>query len=591
MEHKNLKKELNTFKTFRDLLKILPRERKLQLFLILLLMIGGGIAESLLLTSIIPFLTAITNPEILLRNNFINQIFLYLDLRNLIELKFLITLSFIIAIIISSSIRLINLWLHGRIAAGIGSDLSNQVYLRTLFQPYLVHITNNSAKTVSAITQEIRYVIQCIRLSLNALSSIFISTSIISTLFIINLKIAIISSLFLTFSFTLFSVTVRKKLYFNSKKTSELYQRQIVILQEGLGGIKEIILNGTQFFYSDIYKKVDKPMRLYQAKSNFLAEFPRYILEGSGLIMLGIFSFAFSSNNSSESSIIPILGAIALGAQRLIPALQQVYSCWANIKSNIFSIENVLTRLKQKLPEDYLKPIKKININNSIKIRNLSFKYEDKFILRKINFEIKKGEIIGIIGKTGSGKTSLINLIMGLLIPTKGEIFLDNISLYEKNNYKLVSSWRKNIAHVPQEIFLSDNSFAANIAFGIDEKKIDFKKVEKVARNAQIHNFITSTESGYHTHVGERGIKLSGGQKQRIGIARALYRDPILLILDEATSALDNVTERLVIESIYNFRKDIMIIMVAHRLSTLDKCSQIIELQDGRSVSKKNKKD
>ena len=588
MKDKNFKKEFDTFKIFRELFRIIPRKRKSQLFIILLLMIGGGFAESLLLAAIIPFLTAITNPESLLSNKFINQIFLFLDLQNLIQLKFLITLIFIIAIIFSSSIRLINLWLHGRVAAAIGSDLSNQVYLRTLFQPYLTHISNNSASTVSAITQEIRYVIQCIRLSLNAICSIFISTSIITTLFILNFEIAIISSLFLSFSFGIFSLTVRKKLYFNSKKTSELYQKQIKVIQEGLGGIKDIILNGTQFFYSDIYRKVDRPMRIYQAKSNFLAEFPRYTIEGLGLILLGILSFLFTIKSNGNENLIPVLGAIALGAQRLIPALQQVYSCWANIKSNIFSIKNVLERIKQKLPKNYMKSPKKIKLQKGIKIKNISFKYDDYLILKNINFEIKKGDIIGIIGKTGSGKTSLINLLMGLLNPFEGEIFIDDKSLYRNTSYTFIASWRKHIAHVPQEIFLSDSSFAENIAFGIPRDKIDFKKVIKVAGYAQIHNFISTRESGYETIVGERGIKLSGGQKQRIGIARALYREPLLLILDEATSALDNATEKLVIESIYQSCQDIMIIMVAHRLSTLDKCSQILELKDGVSVSKRN---
>ena len=205
----------------------------------------------------------------------------------------------------------------------------------------------------------------------------------------------------------MFSLTVRQKLYFNSKKTSELYQKQIVVLQEGLGGIKDIILNGTQFFYSSIYKKIDRQMRLYQAKSNFLAEFPRYTLEGCGLILLGILSFTFSIQNNSNANIIPILGAIALGAQRLIPALQQVCSCWANIKSNIFSIENVLKRLKQELPENYQDPLQRIKIRSGINIKNLSFKYADNLILSKVNFEIKKGEIIGIIGKLEVAKLLL----------------------------------------------------------------------------------------------------------------------------------------------------------------------------------------
>ncbi len=581
LKNKEVKEYINTKKILIGLWLNLSKKRKYQLSFVFITMILSAFAESISLASVIPFLTLVSEPEMLTNMPFIKNIYLFFNIQEVSQLKLFIFIIFITTVFLSGLIRLFNLWISSMVSAAIGSDLSCKVYKRNLYQPYIVQVRANSSKVISASTQELRFVVQAINLTLVGLTNLFIAISIVATLFILDKNVATIA--FITFiSFYLsFAFTIRKKLYFNSKKTTEAYQSQVKIIQEGLGGIRDLILSGSQSLYTEMYSKIDRPMRYYQQQANFFSAFPRYALETVGLIMISIFAFSLSSNKTYESNYIPSIGALALGAQRLLPAIQMVYANWANVRANIFNLENVFRQINQEIQPDYIIKSEKLNFKESIKIKNVSFKYGEKYILNNINLTIKKGDTLGITGQTGNGKSTLADIIMGLLVPNSGEILVDNKSLYEGNEYEFISSWRKTIAHVPQNIFIADKSFIENISFGIPYDKIDFKRIKKVAKLSHIHEFIKSTELGYNTEVGERGIRLSGGQRQRIGIARALYRMPDVLVLDEATSSLDTVTEKKVIESIEKFGENITIIMIAHRLSTLKNCNQNIVISNG----------
>ena len=289
--------------------------------------------------------------------------------------------------------------------------------------------------------------------------------------------------------------------------------------------------------------------------------------------------------NKTEKNILPLIGTIALAAQRLLPAMQQIYSNWASIKGSSKSISNVLKILNKEgilINEKYYSTISKLNLMNKIEFSNLSFKFPNskQDVLRDINLTIGKGDLIGIIGKTGSGKSTLMDLMMGLYQPNKGKLLIDGKSINFDN--KSMISWRKSISHVSQTIYLSDCSILENIAFGEFKEKINVKKVKDCAKRAKISSFIESLPMGYESIVGERGVRISGGQRQRIGIARALYKDSKILFLDEATSALDEKTEKEVVDSIQNFDKELTIIMIAHRLKTVEKCTKIIKIVNGR---------
>jgi len=300
------------------------------------------------------------------------------------------------------------------------------------------------------------------------------------------------------------------------------------------------------------------------------------------MILIAILAYLLGKSDDGLKTALPILGSMALGAQRLLPVLQQAYGSFTAILGAQGSLVDTLSLLDQPLPTDNLVE-DKIELNDCLSINNLSFKYgkDLPYILQNLNFQIKKGSKVGIIGSTGSGKSTLLDLIMGLLLPTNGYISIDGNRL----NFESIRAWQNNISHVPQTIFLADSSIMENIAFGVPKDEIDFERITITAQKAKIHNDIISWEDGYNTQVGERGVRLSGGQRQRIGIARALYKQANFIVFDEATSALDDQTEKGVMDAIESLDKSLTIIIVAHRLTTLQNCDKIIEVGKRGSVS------
>ncbi|EMO29076.1 ABC transporter, ATP-binding protein [Leptospira interrogans serovar Bataviae str. HAI135] len=355
----------------------------------------------------------------------------------------------------------------------------------------------------------------------------------------------------------------------------------VKLLQDGLGGIRDILLNGNQNFYTEIFKESDQKLRRTSVVSSFTAASPKFVVETISMMLFAILAYTVYIKNGSLQSSLPFLGALALGAQRLLPVLQQTYQSWALIKGARGALEDVVNLLDQPLPEyALLPPPDPIKFQSELSLKNISFRYhhDGPWILKDIDLVIKKGSRIGIIGQTGSGKSTLLDLIMGLLEPSSGSIFLDGKELNGKN----IRSWQASIANVPQTIFLSDDTILDNIALGIPRQEIDIEKAKQAAKKAKISDHIESLNEGYKTIVGERGVRLSGGQRQRIGIARALYKEASIIVFDEATSALDNETERAVMESIEGLGKDLTVLMIAHRLSTVKNCDQIIALNAGR---------
>jgi ABC-type multidrug transport system fused ATPase/permease subunit len=300
------------------------------------------------------------------------------------------------------------------------------------------------------------------------------------------------------------------------------------------------------------------------------------------MVVIAGIAYSLSQSAGGISASLPVLGALALGAQKIMPQMQQIYFGVVSVGGSQQALFDVLALLEQPILIEEASPVPSIptNLKHSIKLCNLSFRYrqETPEILKDLNLEIVRGSRVGFIGKTGSGKSTVIDLIMGLLEPTSGCIKIDGLSLNKKNR----GEWQSRIAHVPQTIYLADSTIAENIAFGVDTHLIDHERVQDAARKAQLSEFIGTLAARYQTAVGERGVRLSGGQRQRIGLARALYKNADLLILDEATSALDDATENAVMQSINSLGNEITVLMIAHRTSTLSNCDRIFELEDGR---------
>ena len=379
-------------------------------------------------------------------------------------------------------------------------------------------------------------------------------------------------------------IYTRKKLESNSRCIAERSTQVVKALQEGLGGIRDVLIGGTQEFYCNVYRRSDIPVRRASGNNIVIGSSPRHIIEALGMTLIAILAYNISLQDDGLSVAIPTLGALAIGAQRLLPALQQTYSSYVGIKGSKTSFEDVLKMLEQELP-DYACQVAQpfLSFENEIILKNISFRYSKHtpWVLRDINLKIVKGSIVGFVGVTGSGKSTLVDIIMGLLTATEGELVIDNNSINNKNK----RSWQTHISHVPQSIYLSDGTIEENIAFGTPVDKIDRNRVRKAAKQAQISGLIEEWKDGYKTNVGERGVRMSGGQRQRIGIARALYQQADVLIFDEATSALDNKTEKEVMKSIHELDEELTILIIAHRITTLTLCDQIVQLDKNYNIN------
>jgi ATP-binding cassette subfamily B protein len=300
------------------------------------------------------------------------------------------------------------------------------------------------------------------------------------------------------------------------------------------------------------------------------------------MVAIALLAAVLVLQRGSGPAVIPLLGALSLGAQRLLPSLQQIYSGWASLKSYNAAIQGVLAMLNQPLPPQ-APSAEPLPLREDIRLAGVHFRYgpEQPQVLQGLDLEIRRGERIGLIGSTGSGKSTTVDLLMGLLAPSAGRVLVDGMDLHDPAHPERLVAWRATIAHVPQSIYLADSSIAENIAFGVPRQQIDLARVKQAAAQAQIASFIETRPEGYGSFVGERGIRLSGGQRQRIGIARALYKQARVLVFDEATSALDSGTEEAVMEAINTLSQSRTVIMIAHRLSTVQRCDRVVRLAQG----------
>jgi ABC-type multidrug transport system fused ATPase/permease subunit len=474
------------------------------------------------------------------------------------------------------------LYVNTKLSYAIGADFSYEVYRRTLYQPYAVHVSRNSSEVISGVTSKVGMIISgFLSPILNLIASIWLLGAILIALLAIDPLISMAAFLGFGAIYGAVILVTRKRLAIDSQRISQEYPQVVKVLQEGLGGIRDVLIDGTQEAFCRSYRSADVPLRHAQASGVFIGNSPRFAAEALGMAFIAVLAYWMSLQPGGVTSAITTLGVLALGAQRLLPMLQQAYQAVAQIRSNRVSLQDALDLLNQPIDvEVYADNAGALSFQKSIRLDNLGFRYgaDTRMVLKGVNLEIPRGSRTGFIGTTGSGKSTLLDIVMGLLPATEGSVLIDGIPLQARTQ----RAWQRRIAHVPQSIYLADSSIAENIAFGMSRDEIDMDRVRQAAHQAQIADYFESLSRQYDTQVGERGVRLSGGQRQRIGIARALYKQAEVIIFDEATSALDNETERAVMDAIDNLGKDLTIMIIAHRLSTLQRCDQIVELQQGR---------
>ena len=535
--------------------------------------------------SALPFLAAVTMPTKIFEATAAQPLIKILGLTSPQQILLPLTIIFCITALLACTVRLLLLQISTRLSFSAGSDLSIEIYRRTLYQPYFVHVSRNSSEVISGISGKANGVIYSATLPvLSLLSSGVMLISISSLLIYVDPYIAIVSFLGFGLIYALITWLTGTQKIKNSQHIARESTQVIKILQEGLGGIRDILIDGSQRIYCHDYRNADLKLRQAQGNNQFLAQSPRYSIEALGMVLIALLAYALIQESDEVVNVIPILGTLALGAQRLLPLMQQAYASWSTIQGGQASLQDALDLLNQPLPE-YIDDtsFKSLKFEKHISLNQISFRYSETtpWILQDINLNITKGSRVGFIGTTGSGKSTLLDIVIALLSPSNGYLEVDGVRITQNNQ----SSWHAHIAHVPQAIYLSDGTIEENIAFGVPKDLIDSQRVVQSARQAQIAQSIESWQNGYQTLVGERGIRLSGGQRQRIGIARALYKQADLIILDEATCALDKETEEAVMDAIDNLSPYLTILIIAHRVTTLKNCSEIIKLNNGRIES------
>ena len=540
-------------------------------------MVSLSFAELFSLASIIPFISVFLNPESYYSHPWLSPFIDFFKIQNKDGLFLFITIVFISLILISGSIKLLFLYLSNEISNFTEADIKAKIFEYNVNQSYSYHLKQGSNVIMSSIIQKTSQ----ISLFLNDFVSIIsgVMTSSLIFFFLVFLKpfIIIPVTFFLITFFTIIFFVNKNKILKNSKRMSQNQDETVNIFQDSIGYVSETIIYS---LHNIFISKFNKAINIIASNMLFLhnkSQSPRIYLEYTALICFAAIIFFFYETNNEVSDSLTILAALGLGTQKLLPLINRIQSSLTRMKNFQVGVEGTLDILdNSKIEKEKNLLLEKVFLKKKIKLNNVYFSYnkENNWILNNINLEIKKGSKVGIKGTTGSGKSTLGNIIIGLLNPTKGQLFVDDILINSQNK----SSWYKNISIIPQNIFLNDVSIAENIAIGVDPKEIDLEKVKNAARQAQIHDFIQSTPNQYNEKVGERGIRLSGGQRQRIGIARALYREAKVILFDEATNQLDTNTESLIVQSINNLDKEITIILIAHRLSTLKDCDQIINL-------------
>jgi ATP-binding cassette subfamily B protein len=549
------------------------------------LMLVSAFAEVVSLGAVLPFLGILVAPEHVFNHPIGADVALAWGITSADQLVLPLTVAFAAAALIAGAIRVLLLWASTRLAFASGADLGIEVYRRTLYQPYRVHVARNSSEVISGITNKVNGVVFGVLLPLLTLvSSTVLLVAIMLALIAIDPMVASVAAVGFGASYALITWLSRRRLHRNSQRIAYEQTQVVKALQEGLGGIRDVLLDGTQPVYCDIYRQADHPLRRAQGNNVFIGGSPRPAIEALGMVLIAALAYVLSRQVGGIATALPVLGALALGAQRLLPALQQIYSAWASIAGNHASLADTIELLDQPLPAELLQPAPApLPFQNAIRFDAVRFRYtsDGPWVLDGLNLSIPRGARVGFVGSTGSGKSTTLDLLMGLLMPTEGELLVDGQPISGNR----LGAWQRSIAHVPQSIYLADTTLAENIAFGVPRDTIDLDRVQQAARQAQIADFIESSPEGYQAYVGERGIRLSGGQRQRIGIARALYKQASVLVFDEATSALDNATEQSVMDAIEGLGRDLTILLIAHRLTTVRRCDIIVELEHGRVVA------
>jgi ABC-type multidrug transport system fused ATPase/permease subunit len=557
----------------RQLSGLVPARSRRAFWSVFALMLAAALAEVVTIGAVFPLLTLLTRPESSAGLPWLAG----LAPRDPAAAAALLA----VAAVAAGALRLRLSLTTQRFAYGLGHDISVEIQSRVLSQPYSWHVAHASREILASLEKAQLIASGVAVQAVQAMTGAVIALFIVAALMSIDPVAAAVAAALLGLVYAAVSRAAHRRLARHSQIVSSAFGERIGIVQESLGGIRDVIIDEAQPLYLDAFRRIDGQLSRARAAAGFIATAPRFAVEAAGIALVALAALLLSRGEGGFAAALPVLGALALGAQRLLPLVQQVYQGWSSIKANRRVTEDVIELLR--LPvEDLGDDIAPLPLEQEIRLEGVGLSYPGRSepALSGIDLVIDRGARVAIIGETGSGKSTLADLLMGLLEPSIGRISVDGAPLDRARR----RAWRRSIAHVPQSIFLADGSIERNIAFGSEPDAIDRERVVAAAQRARIADFIASLPQGYDTQVGERGVRLSGGQRQRVGIARAIYKNAPVLVLDEATSALDDATEAAVLASLNALAAagDLTLIVIAHRQSTIAACDFAVRLENGR---------
>ena len=579
------------FDFVKKMLALLSRRERKQLYLLFAAMVVMAIIDVASIGSVMPFMAVVSNPDVIESNKWLNWLYTSFSFES--SNSFLLVLGGIVLLILvlSNTCTAIITWMIFRYTWMRNHSLARSLLAKYLYEPYVFFLNRNTAELEKNILDEVQLVITgVITPVLMIVKSGVVIFFVFLLLIFMDPILAIIVSLTLGSAYCALFFVTGKMISRIGWERAEANKKRFRVVSEALNGIKVLRVLGREKFFYDKFSVHSYRVSSNFAKKSTIAQLPKYAFEViafGGVLLIVLY---FLASNKDMEQIVPLISLYAFAGYRLMPSMQTVFSKAANIRYALPSLEilhNDLCREESvaQQNDDSSLIIDPQLQKKGIRLQNVRFSYpgQEKPVLNGLDLFIPAGTTVGLAGSTGSGKTTIIDIILGLLIPAEGDLLVDN----EKIGTDNLSGWQKKIGYVPQDIYLTDESVMNNIAFAIKDSKVDKNAVILAAKIANVHDFVTGElPDSYDTIVGERGVRLSGGQKQRIGIARALYHDPDVLILDEATSALDGVTEDAIMQAIHDLSHKKTIIMIAHRLTTLQECDEIFVLDQGKIVDR-----
>lgn len=576
------------FKTIKQLFSLLSPEQVRQFYILQVLVVVMAFTELLGIASIAPFMALVGDISILEKSNVFAELYQLSGIKDPMDFVFYTGLLVLVALSVSTLVSMFTIWKLSLYAARIGTEIADRLYAYYMQEDWQFHASGSSAQLTKQVsTEAIRVTNGVVQPLMQMNAKVVLATLISISILIYNPIIAITGLFIFALAYFLLYKLVRKKLVSNGQLISQVSTERFRLMNEGFGGIKDVLLlNRSQ----DFVKRFEESGQVFARALGFnsgISQVPRYFMELIAFgTMIGLVLLLIKLHEGNLGAVLPILAVYALAAFKLLPALQQIYSSIAQIKGNLSAFEAVKGDLErsvssQKLITKEAPPIR-TELKEQIRLSNIKFNYPGKSrpAVNAVTMTIPVNSVVGLVGSSGSGKSTLIDLLLGLLMPQSGHIYVDDTHITPENK----RAWQNTLGFVPQSIFLSEGTIAENIAFGLPVADIDLKQVNKALELASLTELVSQLPDGVNTKVGERGVQLSGGQRQRIGIARALYHEADILVFDEATSALDGITEKVIMDSIHDFSGQKTIIMIAHRLKTVQKCDIIYLMDQGKIV-------